>query len=329
MCFPGLRAAGGAVLLCLSLLWTTAGLADAQPSARSKVEAALANIAALDRPGKEGLATVWDGNKYVQCRRMIDRVLRCEAAGALLQPSLARVLSSERVARLLALGWRLDPSFGNYFQIFPADLPPGQVADKILTALTEGYDADLANLEVSSRWIARRLCPPRNGPSQNLAGTINDAPAIAATAIYSCAYAASPTASVGSAAELVDLYGARVTGEFQRLRVNLGRRTFVVLQTDIGYIQCEAQTSPDVIYCEAQSADSWPALESVLTPERVARLHAAGFADPGRAPNYWREYPLDKFDDATIAHQALTILYEVYGYNGEPKLKYKTEERDD
>jgi hypothetical protein len=70
-------------------------------------------------------------------------------------------------------------------------------------------------------------------------------------------------------------------------------------------------------------------LESVLTPERVARLHAAGFADPGRAPNYWRDYPLDKFDDATIAHETLTILYDVYGYNGEPKLKYKTEERDD
>ncbi len=220
MRFPGLRAARGAVLLCLSLLWTTAGLADAPPAARSRVEAALANIGALDRPGKEGLATVWDGNKYVQCRRAVDRTLRCEAAGAQLQSSLSHVLTSERLARLLALGWRLDPSFGNYLQVFPRDLPAGQVADKILTALSEGYDADVANVEVSSHWIARTRCPQRNGPSQNLAGSISDAPSMAATAIYSCAYTASTPTSVRSAAELVDLYGARATGEFQRLRVN-------------------------------------------------------------------------------------------------------------
>jgi hypothetical protein len=35
----------------------------------------------LLRPGQDGLATVWDGNKYVQCRLMADRTLRCEAAG--------------------------------------------------------------------------------------------------------------------------------------------------------------------------------------------------------------------------------------------------------
>jgi hypothetical protein len=284
MRFPGLRAARGAALLCLSLLWTTAGLADAPPAARSRVEAALANIAALDRPGKEGLATVWDGNKYVQCRRAVDRTLRCEAAGALLQSSLSHVLTSERIARMLALGWRLDPSFGNYLQVFPGDLPAGQVADKILTALSEGYDADVANVEVSSHWIARTPCPQRNGPSQNLAGSISDAPSMAATAIYSCAYTASAPTSVRSAAELVDLYGARATGEFQRLRVNLGRRTYVILKTDIGYIQCESQTSPDVIYCEAQSADSWPALESVLTPSGSRACTQPGSPIPAAPP---------------------------------------------
>jgi hypothetical protein len=54
-------------------------------------------------------------------------------------------------------------------------------------------------------------------------------------------------------------------------------------------------------------------------------LIAAGFADPGRAPNYWKSYPADQFDDAAIARELLTILHEVYGYAGLPKLKVKTE----
>ena len=48
-----------------------------------------------------------------------------------MQPSLARVLTSERVARLAALGWHLDTSFGNYVQIFPVDLPVKEIAENI------------------------------------------------------------------------------------------------------------------------------------------------------------------------------------------------------
>ena len=135
-----------------------------------------------------------------------------------------------------------------------------------------------------------------------------------------------PSLPAGSTAELIDLYGARVTGEIQRLRVNLDRHVFVAFETQIGYVQCAPQTSPAAIYCEAQSADSWPALASVLSPDRVARLHAAGFADPGRAPNYWKIYPADQVDDAAIAREVLTILHDVYGYTGLPKLGVKTEE---
>lgn len=135
-----------------------------------------------------------------------------------------------------------------------------------------------------------------------------------------------PSLPAGSAAELIGLYGARVTGEIQRLRVNLDRHVFVVFDTGIGYIQCAPQTSPPAIYCEAQSADSWPALASVLTSERVARLHAAGFTEPGRAPNYWKIYPNSQIDNTAIAHELLTILHDVYGYTGLPKLKVTTEE---
>jgi hypothetical protein len=256
---------------------------------------------------------------------MPDHALRCEAAGALMQPSLGHVLVPEKIARLAALGWRLEPSFGNYSQTFPGDLPASQVVDRILQALAEGYNADLANLEVQTDWIASQPCPPRNGPTQNLAGMINDAPAMAATAVRACAYTPAPSLSVGSAADLINVYGTRVTGEIQRLRVNIDSQIFVVLETDMGFVQCAPQTSPGAIYCEAQSADSWPALTSLLTPERVARLHGAGFADPGRAPNYWKTYPVEQFEDVAIARELLTILYDVYGYNGLPKLKVATE----
>ncbi|MGG2377381.1 hypothetical protein ACE400_29710, partial [Salmonella enterica] len=82
-------------------------------------------------------------------------------------------------------------------------------------------------------------------------------------------------------------------------------------------------TSPAAIYCEAQSAESWAALASILTPDRVSRLRNAGYADPGRAPNYWKSYPLDKFNDAAIANELLAILHEVYGYAGAMTLKIK------
>lgn len=154
-------------------------------------------------------------------------------------------------------------------------------------------------------------------------------PAAAAPAMPQPAPAApvrvAPPPAAGSAELLVDLYGPRATAEIQRLRANLERRVFVVFDTGIGYVQCEPQTPPDEIYCEAQSPQSWPALASVLTPDRLARLHAAGYADPGAAPNYTKDYPLAKYDDATIARQVITLLHDVYGYNGDEQLTIKTE----
>ncbi len=322
----GWPAAASAGVLAAWLLSSGAGAVAAPPQeSQSRVQTALENIAALDRPGEDGFATMWDGNKYVQCRRMRDHAFRCEAAGTLLQPSLEHVLVPERISRLNALGWQLDPSFGNYVQIFKADVPAAQVAARILQALQEGYDADLANLEIRTDWIASQPCPPRNGYTQNLAGMINDAAAMASTAIRGCAYTPPATSSIRSAADLIGVYGTKATAEIQRLRINADRDVFVVFETGGGYVQCTPDASPPAIYCEAQSADSWEFLANVLTSERVARLHAAGYADPGRAPNYGRTYPLSEFDDAAIAGELLTILYDVYGYKGSPKLKFKTE----
>lgn len=128
-----------------------------------------------------------------------------------------------------------------------------------------------------------------------------------------------------SLAELIAIYGATATAEIQRLRINAGRQVYVSFNAGIGYVQCMPETPPTAMYCEAQSAESWPALATILTDERVSRLRVAGYADPGRAPNYWKSYPLDKFSDAAIATELLTILHEVYGYTGATKLKFLTE----
>ena len=300
---------------------------ETPPADRARVEAVLVNVTTLARPGQLGLATVWDGDKYVQCRPRPGQGLLCEAAGSLMQPSLAHVLTPERITRLAALGWNLDPSFGNYVRTFPPAATMGQVAEQLLQALSDGYDADLTALETRTDWVTDEPCPPRNGPTQNLAGEIDDAPAMAATAVHDCAYVPDTPAlpaSPLSAADLISLYGPRVTGEIMRLRLNADHQVFLILDTELGYIQCQPEASP-AIYCEAQSADSWPALASLLTTDRVSRLHAAGYADPGRAPNYWRDYLLSQFDDAAIAREVLTVLHDVYGYTGSPQLHVDTE----
>ncbi|CAN5234521.1 hypothetical protein BH10PSE11_BH10PSE11_10340 [soil metagenome] len=318
----GLAALAGAVIA----LWGTTSPGMAQ-TANSRIDEALQNITTLVRPGRVGYATFWDGNKYIQCRRMTDRSLRCEAAGTSMQRSLKSVLTSDRLTRLAALGWVLDPSFGNHVQIFPADLPTERAAHQIMQALTDGYSANMQDLEIQTAWIIDTPCPPRNGPSQNLAGIVNDAPSMRSTAVRACSYtppAATPQIA-SSAAELVGIYGASTTAEIQRLRINATRQIYTVFDAGIGYIQCAPETPPVAIYCEAQSAESWAALTTVLTPERVARLRNAGYADPGRAPNYSKSYPLDKYKDADIASEILTLLHESYGYTGTTKLKTTTE----
>ena len=84
----------------VALLFSSGPSFAASPrTSQSHVQAALDNITTLSRPRKDGYATMWDGNKYVQCRRLPDRSLRCEVAGTLMQSSLERVLTPERVVR--------------------------------------------------------------------------------------------------------------------------------------------------------------------------------------------------------------------------------------
>lgn len=335
-CFRGWRMRGfvcrpGRTALLFAVVLSGATDPGVAQTAASRIDEALQNITTLVRSGRVGYATFWAGNKYVQCRRVPSRELRCEAAGASMQPSLRRVLVAERLSRLAALGWVLEPSFGNYVQTFAADMATGRIAEHILRTLTEVYGAEGPGLELETAWVADVPCPPRNGPSQNLAGSVNDAPAMRATSVRACSYApSSHTPQIaGSAEELFALYGASTTGEIQRLRLNSTRSVYVVFNAGIGYVQCAPETSPPAIYCEAQSAESWASLAAILTPERVARLQSTGYADPGRSPNYSKSYPVDKFSDAAVARELLTILYDVYGYAGASKLRISTEDGKD
>jgi hypothetical protein len=283
----------------------------------------------LSRPGRVGYATVWDGNKYIQCRRQADRSMRCEAAGTSMQPSLKNVLDGARINRLGALGWVLDPSFGNYVRTFPADMPTAQISGVVVQTLSEAYAADVGDLDIKTSWVADLPCPPRNGFTQNLAGMVNDAPSMSATSVRTCSYVPEPDTPqrAASAAELIRTYGPLVTAEIQRLRINAAQnKIFGVFETDIGYIQCMPEMPTPAMYCEAQSEESWPALTAVLSPERLSRLRGAGYVDPGRSPNYSKSYPYSSYDDAGLAHEILTLLFEVYGYSGTTKLKIITEE---
>ncbi len=293
---------------------------------RTLIAEAVYNVMTLDRPGQDGLVNVSDGTKYVQCRRMPNGSLHCESAGTVMQPSLARVLTRERIGRLTTLGWHLDPSFGNYAKTLPPEASAEEVTKSIVEVLEEAYGVEIADASVESIWIWSNPCPPRAGPSQTRAGMITNEPDLMPTAVRGCLLTPKPPVPAQSADDLLSIYGKRIIGELLRLRVNYNGRVFVVLDVGAGYVQCASTGSPGDIYCEAQSAESWPELSKTLTAERITRLHAAGFAEPGRSPNYWKSYT-DQSDEA-IARELLDILYNVYGYDGSKRLIFKDEKFD-
>lgn len=285
-------------------------------------------------------ATVWDSNAYIQCCRLSDGTWRCEAAGSSMQPSLRHVLAPERIEHLNHLGWRLDPAFGNYVRDFAVDLPPKEIAAILLTSLIEAYHVVVGRLEFKNSRVAKVQYLPRNGPSQNLAGLINDALSMASTAVRAASYVPEPQVSekllearepVGSASDLFDRVGTRIAREIARLQRKLNsRRAFLIVRTDIGYVQCRPEWEERAIYCEAISAESRPALAGILTESRVAHLDVAGFERPGLRQNYWRHYKVADYGSIAVARALLNVLHEVYGSDIISKITLSTEwnERD-
>lgn len=302
----------------------------ARQAGQSLFAAALHTIRTTRRPGKIGFATIRDGNFYVQCGRWTaDWKLRCEAAGARMQPTLAYVLKPDRITMFPRLGWRFDPAFGNYVQDFPAWMAPRVIAGHVVETLIRIYGADPITLQVKTAWVPDMPCPPRNGPDADLAGAVQK-PSRLTNSIFACSYhRAKPAPRVAgtSTADLIAAYGAKVSAEIHRLRIRQFDNVFAVFDAGIGYVQCAPLTRPrpSVLYCEAQSIDEFPPLVRILTEKRIARLHALGFSNPGRAPNYWRTYRFNRNDDQTIADQLLTVLHDVYNYDGAWPLIFSTE----
>ena len=262
-----LRAVRLAVLVVFGLI--TAGKGSAEPSsAKPRIVEALDGIRNVSRPRQDGYSTVWEGDKYVQCHVLSDQSLSCEAAGAMMQPSLEGVLTPGRKQRLTSLGWRLDPSFGGYTQIFPPSLSLDKAADRILAALHQGYDADLTFVDVQTRWVGHQACPPRRAPGQNLAGLVDDSPTMAATAVQGCAYSrSSTTTSTASAAGAV-VPGAGVSGvgDAGGIKLSPGRswanRVWSSPAADSG------ASAPTVVMVETAAAD--PVVDEVETVDSEA-----------------------------------------------------------
>ncbi|MGN6571742.1 MAG: TY-Chap domain-containing protein, partial [Pseudolabrys sp.] len=150
--------------------------ASKQAPAIARIDTALNDITTISRPGRIGYATIHDGDKYVQCRRLADGAMRCEAAGSAMQPSLAAVLTPAHTRALAALGWRPDPAFGNFVRAFPADMPTKEIAAHIVRTLADAYRSDPEDLERATAWVEDVPCPPRNAAGQSLAGLVNDDP---------------------------------------------------------------------------------------------------------------------------------------------------------
>lgn len=322
--------AAGLALLALA----TAARADQSLGGdiRVRLEQALATVEQPPHLAQEDLVDIWDHNKTIQCRND-GAGLHCEAGGDRMQPSLSHVLTPERIAQLIKLGWRLDPSFGNYIREIPSGTGPDELADLLLRSLALGYGADLTALNIDSKTIGYDACPPRFGPGQDYAGMIIDDPDNKADAVHACAYTPAPDkvellpvkTAAGPIDDLIASQGATVVPEIQRLLSAHAPHLFLILDSDAGYVQCRTDHTPGELECEAASTDSMPALANQLTPDRVARLHQAGYVDPGPVANYSKTYPANALDAPAVSAELLALLHDVYGYDGSTALEVTTD----
>lgn len=86
---PRLLAAGFILLSTLIFLCELAS-ADSPAASKSRFDTALQNILILERPGPDGYATFWDGNKCIQCGRTKESGSRHEAAGTLIGEAMPK-----------------------------------------------------------------------------------------------------------------------------------------------------------------------------------------------------------------------------------------------
>jgi hypothetical protein len=289
----------------------------------------------------DGILTVRDDNQFVQCLGShFLPTWQCEAAGFEGQPWLHHVLTVERQANLVRLGFKPDPKFGNFTALVPKTTTPDALAGLLIQVLTEGYGVKPADIEFKAERMASRRCHRRIKADHELGGLIQtptiglsrDAEKGCGMESNSAAMNYDDPSAIIPAATGIDVdarYLPAMTKELQRVEgMGKGIEAFVIFVTGPAYVQCQHDDEGRRMYCEAVSEDSvGKPIERILTPEGKAKLLAAGFAPPGKTMNYSRFYPSDQYDMTALAKILLDLLKNVYGYEGEPPMRLTTEEQ--
>lgn len=287
----------------------------------------------------DGILTIRDGNQFVQCLAThILKTWRCEAAGLEGQPWLRHTLTSEKQARLAELGFEPDRKTGNFLLQIPKTTEAGAMASLLYAALTEGYGVKPEDIRVKAEELPLHRCHQRIMANHELGGLIrtptiglkrDSAAGCGIEANYDAQNYDDPKAVIPQAQGIdVDArYIPAMTAELQRLeRLGDDVEAFSIFIAGPAYVQCQHDGAGKRMYCEAASEDAvGKPIERILTPERKARLVAAGFAPPGKTMNYSRFYPIDAYDMPTLAKTLLGILKDVYGYQGAPAMTLTTE----
>ena len=238
------------------------------------------------------------------------------------------------------LGFEPDPKIGNFLARIPKTIEPQAMAAQLYGALTEGYGVKPEDIKVKAEELPARRCHQRIMANHELGGLIRTptiglardvAPGCEIAANYDAANYDDPKAVIPPAQGIdVDArYLPAITAELQRLeKLRDDVEAFSIFIAGPAYVQCQHDDAGKRMYCEAVSEDAvGKPIERILTPERKAKLSAAGFAPPGKTMNYSRFYPADQYDMPTLAKTLLGILKEVYGYQGAPPMTLTTEKK--
>lgn len=307
---------------------------DPAPSAQLVAGIRAVLVPASER--RDGVLTVSDNNLYVQC--LNTHVLpgwRCEAAGLEGQPWLEHVLTSDRQKQLIALGFKPDPQFGNFTAILPRTTAPDILAARILEVLAV-YGAKPEDVKTKADWLKSRHCQRRIKVNHDRGGSIltpqwgfpQDAEEGCGLASGADALNYDDPTAIMPQADGIDLearYIPAMTAELTRIAAD--PEAYAIFEAGPAYVQCMPDDEDRSMYCEAASGDAvGNPVERILTPERKAKLIAAGFEPPGKVMNYRRLYPRAQFDMKTLANALLDVLRDAYGYQGAPPMKVSIED---
>ena len=319
--------------LFAGLALSAAAAADSLP--QSQIVAGVSSVLVPIEKTRDGVLTVSDGNMFVQCLASHSLpVWRCEAAGLEGQPWLRHVLTPERQDRLIALGFKPDPSFGNFVADRPRPTAPEALADLILRALTEGYGVRPDDLTIHAERIASARCHKRMKAGADRGGSILTPHwGHAQDAVAGCGTRGPDHMNSDDASVMPQPDGRDTRSEYliymaeELKRLESVTDSHVIFDGGPAYVQCANDVEDKQLYCEAASADAVGApIERILTPDRIAKLREAGFSPPGKAMNYWRFYPQAEYTKAAVAQALLDVLKDAYGYYGAPKMNVETEQ---